>query len=142
MIKLHETRGVLIFVLGSAILLMYACSTTQPMAVEDTIEQRAVARWDALLGDDLTGAYEYLSPGYRSSVSSKQYQRSLLLKKVKWTSAEYIASDCTETICKVTISLGYTVYGAVPGVRAFKGTEKVEESWLRIDGNWYLAPKQ
>ena len=48
-----------------------ACATTT--STSDVIEQRATARWDALLSEDVEAAYEYLSPGYRSSVSYKQY---------------------------------------------------------------------
>ena len=54
------------------LLLLQACATTQ--TTESLIEARAMGRWDALLSDDLAGAYEYLSPGFRSSVSSLQYQ--------------------------------------------------------------------
>ena len=101
-----------------------------------------MGRWDALLSDDLAGAYEYLSPGFRSSVSSLQYQRSLLLKRVSWAGARYIESECAETICKVSISLDYALYGALPGVKSFEGTQVIEESWLLIDGHWYLIPEK
>jgi hypothetical protein len=111
------------------------------MKPEDGIEKRATARWNALLSGDLAGAYEFLSPGYRSSVSSLQYQRSILLKQVNWTAARYIESDCTETICKVTISLDYTLYGALPGVSSFKGTQMIDESWVLIDNTWHLVPE-
>ena len=124
----------------SSLLLLSACATT--MQIEDSIEKRATARWDALLGDDLAGAYEYLSPGFRSSVTSTQYQRSLLLKQVKWTGARYIESDCTETTCKVSISLDYAVYGVLPGVNSFEGTQTIQESWVLIDGLWYLVPEK
>ena len=120
------------------LLLVSACVTTRP--AEQVVEERATARWNALLSDDLTGAYEYLSPGYRSSVSSKNYQRALLLKKVKWNDAEYIESECAETTCKVKISLYYTVFGAVPGLKSFDGRETIEESWVLVDGDWYLVP--
>jgi hypothetical protein len=86
--------------------------------------------------------YEFLSPGFRSSVSSVQYQRSILLRKVKWSGARYIESECTETTCKVKISLDYIVYGVVPGVESFEGTQQIEESWVQVDGNWYIVPKK
>lgn len=119
-------------------LLLSACATTSQTGA--IIEKRATARWNALLSDDLAGAYEFLSPGFRSSVSSTQYQRSILVQRVKWTGARYVESDCTETTCKVKISLGYTVYGALPGVKSFDGTQIINESWVLSDGNWYLVP--
>lgn len=141
MIKLYvKDRNVFLAGMCCALLLLSACAGMAK--TENTIEKRATARWDSLFEEDLAGAYEYLSPGYRSSVSSIQYQRSLLLQKVKWTGARYIESDCIETTCKVKISLDYTVYGAIPGVKSFDGTQVIEESWVRTKGNWYYVPKK
>lgn len=119
-------------------LLLSACATS--VSEVSTIEQRATARWNALLSGDLAGAYEYLSPGYRTSVSSLQYQRSILLKRVAWTSAKYLESECEVATCKVKINLGFTVSGALPGVKSYNGTQIIEESWVLIDGQWYLVP--
>ena len=133
-----DRRGMLFSGLCCSLLLLSSCATTS--RTENTIEKQATSRWDAILSDDLAGAYEFLSPGFRSSVSSAQYQRSVLLKRVKWTAAQYIESQCTETTCKVKISLNYALYGALPGVKSFEGTETIEESWVLVDGNWYFVP--
>jgi hypothetical protein len=101
-----------------------------------------MARWDAVLSDDLAGAYEYLSPGYRSSVPSARYQRMILQNKVRWTKADYIESECEETTCKVKILLHFTVYGALPGVKSIDGSDYIEESWVKNDGQWYLVPSE
>jgi len=121
------------------LLLLSACAT--PVSNEALIEERATARWDALLSGDLAAAYEYLSPGYRSSVSSAQYQRSLLLNQLSWTGANFMGSECTDVTCNVKISIDYSVRGALPGVREFKGKQTVDESWVRVDGVWYLVPE-
>ncbi len=120
--------------------LLSACATT--MQTEDALEERAMVRWDALLSGDVEAAYEFLSPGYRSSVSLLQYHRSLLLSKVKWTGANYIEADCEETICNVKILLDFTVYGALPGVKSMDSKQTIEESWLLVKGSWYLVPKK
>jgi len=121
-------------------LLLSACAV--PENKQSTIEERANARWDALLAGDPAGAYEYLSPGYRSSVSSLQYQRMVLLQQIKYTSAKYRTSECEETTCTVTVLVGFTVYGAVPGVKSFDGTRNIDESWVMVDGNWYMVPEK
>ena len=123
-----------------SLLLLSACATTAQK--EDNIEERAMERWNALLTGDLTGAYEFLSPGYRSSVSSTQYQRSILLNRVKWTAAHYIEGDCTETVCKLKISLDYVLHGALPGVKSFESTQPIDESWVLVDGLWYIVPEK
>ena len=106
------------------------------------IEERAIARWDTLLSGDLDGAYQFLSPAFRSSVSSLQYQRKLQLQKVSWTAAHYIESECSESTCKVRISLDYSLIGVLPGVRRYDGTQTVEENWVRRDGTWWMIPEQ
>ncbi|NOZ38290.1 MAG: hypothetical protein GXP11_09570 [Gammaproteobacteria bacterium] len=140
MSKFFKSRDILLWVLGGTFLLLSACATKMP--AEKVLETRAMARWNALFGDDIAGAYEYLSPGYRSSVSLAQYKGSLLRMRVKWTGAQYIASDCAETACKVKILLNYTVFNAIPGVKSFDGTQTIEESWLLVSGKWYLVPKK
>jgi hypothetical protein len=100
-----------------------------------------MGRWDALLSEDVEAAYEYLSPGYRSSVSLAQYYRTLSLTKVRWTGANYIESDCEETVCNVKISLDFTIYGALPGVKSFESKQTIKESWVQVNDSWYLVPK-
>ena len=121
-----------------SLLLLSACANT--MKSGGDIEKRAMGRWDALLSEDVEAAYEYLSPGYRSSVSLTQYHRSLLLSKVKWTGAKYIESDCEETVCNVKILLDFTVYGALPGVKSLESKQTIEESWVLVNSSWYLVP--
>ena len=135
-----QGRHALLPGLCCSLLLLSACATVVP--VEKTIEERAMTRWNTVLSGDFTGAYEFLSPGYRSSVSSTQYQRQLLLSKVKWTGASYLGSECTESACKVKISLDFTLYGGIPGIKSFDGKDIIEESWVQSDKQWYLVPKQ
>lgn len=122
-----------------SLFLLSACATTVETKVIG-VEERATARWEALLSDDLAGAYEFLSPGYRSSVTSVQYQRSILLQRVRWTDAEIRGSECTETTCMVSVLLSYRVTAALPGVKTFKGKKDGKESWVKVDDMWYLVP--
>lgn len=108
---------------------------------KQSIEERVDSYWQLVLAGDYVGSYEYTSPGFRSSVTLNQYQRSMLLKKVKWEQADFIESDCTDITCKVAISLKYTVFAAVPGVKSFTSSQKIIESWVLADGAWYLVPE-
>ena len=123
-----------------AVIFLSACAA--PVSKESRVEQRVNERWEKLLTGDLAGAYEYLSPGYRSSVSSLQYQRSVLLKQIKWTSAKYVESNCEDVNCTATVEVGFTIHGGVPGIKSFSSTRPVEETWLLVDGIWYFVPKQ
>jgi len=137
--KFAKKGCVRFLLLTCSLLVLSACATNR--GAETSVEKRVTERWDLLLGGDLAGAYSYLSPAYRSSVSSIQYQRSILLKRVKWTDATHVSSDCIENTCKVKISLGYALYGAVPGVKEFNGKQTVTESWVLVNDVWYLVPK-
>ena len=133
--------------LGSLLMLSACATSTVDTDAESSdpskvIEARAMARWNTLLAGDLPAAYEYLSPAYRTSVSSLQYQRSIVTQKVQWKGAEYVEADCEETHCKVRISVEYAIYGALPGVRVFRDSQVVEESWVLVDGTWYFIPPQ
>jgi hypothetical protein len=135
-----DTGRIRLLIVVCGLMLLSACATSTSVSPESQIEERATARWEALFSGDLADAYEYLTPGYRSSVSSLQYQRSIIIQKITWTSAKYMESNCEETTCDVKVSLGFTVYGALPGVNSFEGTQMVEETWMWIDGQWYFVP--
>ena len=133
-------RSMYLIVMVCILLLTGACATST--GSDNSIEKRVMARWDTYLSGDLAGTYEYLSPAYRSSVGSLDYQRSLLQMKVTWRGARYIESECTETICKVTVLIDYTLYGVLPGVKSFEGSQEIDESWIKDQGIWYLVPKE
>ena len=134
-----KSRAVRNITCAAFLLMLSACAATVPK--EQAVEQRVMARWDAYFDGNLPAVYEFFSPGFRSSVSLMQYQRSVFHNKVNWTDANYVGSDCTETTCKIKISLDYTVIGAVPGLKSFSSKQEIEESWVWVNGNWYLVPK-
>lgn len=107
---------------------------------EEAVTKRAQERWDAILSGDLAGAYEYLSPGFRSGVSSIAWQRQLLTRRISYTGARATGSECAEETCKVSISIDYDVIGTLPGVPRFSRTSQIDEDWIRIDREWYLVP--
>lgn len=121
------------------IMALAACATSGKH--ESLVDQRAQERWDLLLAEDYLGAYRYLSPAYRSSVSATQYQRRLLLQQVRWTDARYIDSDCSGNSCKVRISLDYSLRKALPGVPRYDGTQEVDEQWVKSEGEWWYVPE-
>ena len=120
--------------------LLSACAATGKRT--ETIEERVNARWAALLANDYETAYKYLTPGYRTSVTLPQYQRSIEVRKVKWTSARYVKSECDESTCTVQVKIGFTIYSALPGVNAMSSSQYAEETWILVNGKWYMVPPQ
>lgn len=123
-----------------AALILTACSSVpvQPESLGD----RAQARWDALLAQDFEEAYSYLTPGYRSSVSSRDFEIGFLLRRVGYTSAEYIDSECQIDACDVSMKIGYMIIAPLRGVNVWNSKTTIEEKWIRIDNQWWHLPKK
>lgn len=105
------------------------------------VEVRAQQRWDALLAQDYETAYEFLSPGYRSTVSLENYKLAVLARTVKWTGAEVVRPmDCDENRCTMLMKIDYMYRSRLPGVGAYGMAQGAEEQWIKLDGVWYFVP--
>lgn len=107
---------------------------------EAAVTQRAQEHLDLYLEGNYVEAYKYLSPGYRSSVSLNEYQRKVLAQPMSWTNARVAGSDCTESSCKVRISVDIVVFGAVPGASRFETVSVINENWIKSGGTWFYVP--
>lgn len=122
--------------------LLSACATSGSGPEKEKIENRAQARWDALLAGELETAYGYFSPGYRSSVSLIDYGVELRMRRVNWTSATYKEHSCENKTCDVKFMVGYKIVRALPGVPTFESQSIVDERWIQIDGQWWYLPQK
>ncbi len=115
---------------------------TQPRQTEDAVT-RAQQRWDLLIAGDYRGAYRYLTPGYRSTVSAEQYDARLRTRTVKWLSAEAHEAECdAEGVCSVKVTLDFEVQMPIPGLGKQRSFQPLTEKWLLDDGVWYFLPKE
>ncbi len=120
-------------------LFLVACAGSP--AYPESLEDRAQARWDALLAGDFEQAYAYLSPGFRSSVSQRDFELGFLLRRVQYTSAAYIDRECQTDACTVRMNIGYTLVAPLRGVQIWNSKTPVKERWVRVDGQWWFLPK-
>ncbi len=115
---------------------------TQPREPEDPMT-RAQQRWDLLIAGDYRGAYEYLTPGYKSTVSAQQYDARLRTRTVRWLSAQAYPAECDgEGVCEVPVSLDFEVQMPIPGIGKQRSFQPLKEKWLLNDGVWYFLPKE
>jgi len=122
-----------------AVLVAGGCATTPEP--EETIEERAQARWDALIERNTGQAWEYYTPGYRETVDRRDFAYSIANRPVRWVQAEVRDADCGEERCTVRTELGYTLPSAPHGLSRQVQRRTIEETWVRIDGQWwYVAP--
>ena len=110
------------------------------MAKPQSIEERAQARWDALLAKDFEQAYSYYSPGFRSSQSRSDFEFAFRLRRVRYDSAEYMDRQCETDACTVRLNMGYTLTAPLRGVQIWKGKAVIKEKWVRIEGHWWFLP--
>jgi hypothetical protein len=121
--------------------LLGACATNGQGGGADPLTERAKARWAALLSGDLETAYTYYSPGYRSTHSVVDFGVSYRMRRVQQTSAEYVDQSCESNRCTLNFNVGISVNRPVPGMDVFEGVQKISETWIKSDGEWWFVPK-
>ncbi|MDX1568912.1 MAG: hypothetical protein R3200_00385 [Xanthomonadales bacterium] len=109
-----------------------------------SLEERAQARWDAVISGDWERAYAYLSPGARTAMSESAFRELMTNRTINWTGAEVVEIGMCDTAvgsCDVIVNVGYRVSRGVPGLRKpIELTKGVTESWIEVDGAWYFVP--
>lgn len=127
------------FLIVAAVLTLAACATAPKT---DPVVERAQARWDALVAGNLETAYTYYSPGYRSSTSLIDFGVEMRTRRIRWTSAAYKDHSCDGDRCEVRFDISFRVPRPVPGLNVYDGTDTVEDTWIRSDGQWWYLPKK
>ncbi|TCT00379.1 hypothetical protein [Pseudofulvimonas gallinarii] len=108
---------------------------------EATIERRAVERWNLLIDNNFHAAYDYLSPGYRSTRTVAAYAAGAKPPIMTYTSAQWLGVTCdTEDSCLARLLLQYTIQ--MPGAGEAPAITEMKERWLRLGGQWYYLPER
>lgn len=126
----------------AAVLLLAGCALNTPRSPEDAVTERAKARWEAILADDVEAAYSLYSPGYRSAVSQRQLAQKLAAQRVRWQEAEFQEIACEEDICHPEFKITYEYRMPVRGVGVMSSSRTISEDWIRDDGKWYYVPPE
>jgi hypothetical protein len=128
-----------LIIVAVAVLGLAGCAVTPPVA-EQSVEERAQARWDLLLANDAIGAYEYYTPGYRQMVTRTEYAQDRGRRPIRIREARVKGAECQETDrCTVTTTITYSVPGGPTGINQMRMTRDIEEQWLRLEGQWWYS---
>src|SRR5579883_2601661 len=125
--------------IGVSVVLAAGCGKKDPT---EAVRQRATERWDLLTGKHTIKAYDYLSPGYRSTHTLEQYVAFIATARVQWKSAKVESAQCEGEVCTVKL----TVLSSLPGAVLQRPSDMeysapVTEKWVRSDEQWYFLPE-
>lgn len=124
------------FAIG-AIALLAACGASRPP--EEIVSERAQARWDALVSQDYETAWSFHSPGFRAQNSAEVYADEMSRRPIRWDSARVLGVECEEDECAVEVLIGYTAVGAPGPLADVRSERPIKESWIRLDGEWWVS---
>ena len=118
--------------------LLAGCATTDG-PIDQTIEERAQARWDHVLDQDYARALAYYTPAFRSAIEPDDFRRDMSRRQVRWTNAEVQAADCAEQRCSVAVRVFYQPTQGPQEFRDMELSRVREETWIRLDGQWWYV---
>lgn len=119
-----------------ATLTLAACASLGPSTPETLVEQRANARWQALLAGKFDDAYTFNTPGYRALVTPDAY-RGRAGSAVKWTGAKVHKVTCAQADkCEARIRIDFQPPLGSSASGTF--TTYITESWLLEADQWWI----
>jgi hypothetical protein len=120
-----------------------AAGGTKSSADNAPPEVRAIERWKLLIAGDTAKAYEYLSPGVRSTKPQPAYAAEMAARPIRWETVElHEPKPVCETAdaCLVKVLVTYSVDVPLPNVGRVTSPSVQEEKWIELDGVWYHVP--
>ena len=122
-------------------LLLAACAGMPAQPPEEIVEQRAQARWDAMLAGDYEAAHAFATPGHRSATSASDLEIEMRTRQVQYVSAEAVGASCEASVCEARVKLEYKVVKPVRGLPEWQSSGVDEEKWILTDGQWWYLPE-
>ncbi len=129
------------FVLAAAALALAGCAGMVKRDEDaSVIKEKSVQRWDYLIAKKADKAYDFLSPGYRTTITRENYAFGMNNRPVSWEAVNYVDQQCEADVCTVHLKLKYKVAVSLHGVRQIQGDSPVTERWIKDSGRWYFLP--
>ena len=135
----NKSLLLLVLVTVAVVMLLAGC---QPAPPEETVEERAQARWDLILDNEFEKTYELYSPGYRQTVDVYAHVMEMRNRPIRYTGARVESAECEPEICKVRVRVEYRATGAPAGLGRVPGNRVITEDWIRSNDRWWYAPSR
>lgn len=129
------------FLRRCALLAPLALAACTPVKKDDgaTVEARAAARWDLLIKHQAEKAYDYLTPGFRQTITREKYAAQKNDVATRWKGAHVSGRACEGDSCTVTVMVDADV--KIPGIGKLQSTTMpTEERWVRVGRDWFYLP--
>lgn len=124
----------------TVVLALAACATTGTDSVPtQSVEERAQQRWAHLVERDFEAAWALHTPGFRQTTNAADFSRDMARRPIRWLSATVQSADCEADRCEVVVAVTYQAIAAPSGQRRLRLTRPVEETWVRLDGEWWFV---
>lgn len=105
------------------------------------IDRRSVERWNYLIAHEAEKAYDYLSPGFRSTKTREDYAAAMNNRPLQWKAVKFNSKTCEEDRCTVLLDITYEVKLPLATGKTTESTSTQKETWILVDGEWCLLPK-
>ena len=124
-----------------ALLALAGCMTAVKNEDSSVIGKRAVERWDFLIAHQAEKAYDFLTPGYRTTKTREAYAQEMNNRGIRWSKVGFGSQQCEVDICHVHLTVDYRVNLGGPAGNT-KAMGFVAETWIKAAGRWYFLPEQ
>jgi hypothetical protein len=119
-------------------------ATEQERGVEArraALEQRVLAKWEALIKHDFATAYTFTSPAYRK-LHSLDFFKGSFGGKVRWQRIEVLDVDFKgDDAATVGINIHF-VYYQRETEKSLNMRNYVKEPWVHVDGQWWFVMRE
>lgn len=131
-----NARAVLRYLSLTSVFLVTGCSLLQPnVPPEQLVAERAQERLDLLRAGQMERSHVYTTPGYRSARTWQEYSANWVGASM-WLSATVTKTDCGDLEPARRCDVAVLVVFKAPRMDVLE--TYVRETWLRVDGDWYL----
>jgi len=118
-------------------------SVKAPPANDSALEKRSVERWNLLIAHKAEKAYDYLSPGTRTTESREKYAADMNNRPVHWQSVSYIDRKCDDPdACTLQMQAAFSVNMSARMGTDVQSVTLLWERWIRVNGQWYYLPER
>lgn len=129
------------FAAAFAVAVLAGCAMVKKDEDPAVLKEKSVQRWDLLIAHQAEKAYDFLSPGYRQTKDRASYAKEMTARPVRWSKVHYSSQECESDVCKVHLTVDYSInMGGPAGV--VKSSSFIVETWVKSEGKWWYLPSQ